>query len=527
MANKKKQSADEIVDNLAEEMGVKDEKPDESKDDLAADLGGLFGVSSKKKKKKKKEEPKAEEPPAKEEESSDDDASEEEEPAAEEAAEGADSSDEEEEESAFDAISDAISSSLGEDDEEEEEEEKPKKKAATKKPAKKPEDKPAKKKSEGIDGIFAPAGGGGGGEPMVVDDDPYLDEDDLGGASAGGANKGLIGVIVVLVLALVGVVLGTTSVGKDIMLVFKGEYRAQKDADKAAQEEAFKAAQEAALPKFGNLSILGSPKYASITHNGETYYGEISAGMREMQLNPGYSNIGNLPIKEKQVITVSAPGFTPKTFEITEGMWQGGQGGAYSYALTATLVPVDMWAGNEFDARMGSDTENEFFGKMVIKTVPEGATVMLNNKPLLDEKGEPLKTPVSIEKNYVKDDKGKLEEVPIKVDTVFDEGHKLVVSFPDQPDMPAYANQINRQLWACNKKAEDEIKKLPEGHSIQMECDYVYEKTIDFNQIKAFKKRMEEKRKEIEEYNKKVKDLRAKQLEGKELDPSAVEAVQK
>merc|ERR1712000_644539 len=65
MANKKKQSADEIVDNLAEEMGVKDEKLDESKDDLAADLGGLFGVSSKKK--KKKEEPKAEETPAKEE----------------------------------------------------------------------------------------------------------------------------------------------------------------------------------------------------------------------------------------------------------------------------------------------------------------------------------------------------------------------------------------------------------------------------------------------------------------------------
>ena len=525
MANKKKQSADEIVDNLAEEMGVKDEKPDESKDDLAADLGGLFGVSSKKKKKKKKkEEPKAEETPAKEEPSEEED-EEEEEAVAEDESSESDESSEEEEESAFDAISDAISSSL-DDDDEEEEEKKPAKKAA-KKPAPKPEDKPAKKKSDGIDGIFAPAGGGGGGDTVVVDDDPYLDEDDLGGASAGGANKALIGVIVILVLALVGVVLGTTSVGKDVMLVFKGEYRAQKDADKAAQEEAFKAAQEAALPKFGNLSILGSPKYASITHNGETYYGETSAGMREMQLNPGYSNIGNLPIKEKQVITVTAPGFTPRTFEITEGMWQGGQGGAYNYALTATLVPVDVWAGNEFDARMGSDTENEYFGKMVIKTIPEGATVMLNNKPLLDEKGEPLKTPVAIEKNYIKDDKGKLEEAPIKVDTVFDEGHKLVVSFPDQPDMPAYANQINRQLWACNKKTEDEIKKLPKEHTIQMECNYVYEKTIDFNQIKAFKKRMEEKRKEIEEYNKKVKDLRARQLEGKELDPSAVEAVQK
>lgn len=527
MANKKKQSADEIVDNLAEEMGVKDEKPDESKDDLAADLGGLFGVSSKKKKKKKKKEeeaPKAkEEPPAEEEEEEASDEDESSDADAGEDAEEADAGEAEEEEDVFDAISEAISDTL--DDDDEEEEEKPK---AKKKPAKKPEaDKPAKKKSEGIDGIFAPAGGGGGGsDAPVVDDDPYLDMDDLGGASAGGTNKALVGVIVVLVLALVGVVLGTTSVGKDIMLVFKGEYRAQKDADKQAKEDAYKAEQEAALPKFGNLSIQGSPKYASITHNGETYYGEISAGMREMQLNPGYSNIGNLSIKEKQVVTVSAPGFTPKTFEITEGMWQGSKG-AYNYMLTATLVPVDVWAGNEFDARMSSDTENEYFGKMVIKTVPEGATVMLNNKPLLDEKGEPLKTPVSIEKNYVKDDKGKLEEVPIKVDTVFDEGHKLVVSFPDQPDMPAYANQINRQLWACNKKTEDEIKKLPADHSIQMECNYVYEKTIDFNQIKAFKKRMDEKRKEIEEYNKKVKELRAKQLEGKDLDPSAVEAVQK
>lgn len=503
MADDKKPSADEIVDNLAEEMGVKDEKPEDSRDDLAADLGGLFGVTSKKKKKKRPVE----------------------EPVATAVAK---------EPSVADAISEAIEDSLAEDSEGEDEvvapektEEKVKEKVEKAPVA----DKPKKSGPSGIDGIFST--GSGSQDAVVFDNDPYLDEDDLGGASAGRSNMGLIAVIAVLVVALVGVVLATTDAGKNIMLVFKGEYRAQRDADIAAKEEAFKAEQEAALPKFGTLSITGSPKYATLKLNGEQKYGETSAGWREMQLNPGYSTFTNLPVKEKHIIEVSSPGFETRTFEMTEGVWQGGQGGMYNYALTATLVPSTPFAQNEFDARMGSDTENEFYGKMVINSVPAGATVTFNNKPLLNEKGEQLKTPVTFEKAYAKNEKegskdfGKLEELPVRVDTVFDVGHKLELSFPEQPTMPKYVAQIERQLWTCNRKSEDDIKKLAKDHVLQAECDYVFNKTVDFNQLKGYIERQEQERKKIEEYNKKIKELRAKQKDGKAIDATELETVEK
>ena len=491
MAEDKKQSAEEIVDNLAEEMGVKDEKvPDESSEDLAQDLGGIFGVSSKKKKKKKKKDaaPEAEtkEPEEKKEEKKDE--PKEEEPK----------------------------------DEKSEEKSEPKKDEPA---ASSDEEKPKKKGKAAIDGVFAPSGGGSSSKSSSsYDDDLYLDEDDLGGASAGGANKAMIGVIAGLLLVIVGGVLFMTPVGNDIILVFKGEYRAQKDARIKQQEEEYDAAQKAALPKYGNLMITGSPKYATIKLNGELQYGKTSSGYhREMTLVPGSSNFQGLSVKEKQVVEVSAPGFESKTIEVTEGMWQG-DSGVYSFALTASLLPLDEWQKNEFDARMGGDVENEYFGGITINSNPPGATIKFNNKPLLDEKGNPLVTPVTFDKNWVKDEKGKLEEKPVRVDTIIDQGHKLEVFFEGQDSMPKYATQIERQNWTCTKLGEDEIKKLGKEHTIQQECKYAYNKTVDFNGIKGFIERREKLRKQIEENNEKVRELRKKAMEGK-LDPKTAEAI--
>ena len=132
--------------------------------------------------------------------------------------------------------------------------------------------------------------------------DPYLHEDDLDGLhpkGMSGTTKGLIAVIALLVLGLGAVVLTQTEVGKNVMLVFQGDYRAQKQKEKEAKEEAFKQAQLDALERYGTLTVDGSPLYASIKLDGTHQYGQTSSGeWREVQLKPGISNFSNLSIKE-------------------------------------------------------------------------------------------------------------------------------------------------------------------------------------------------------------------------------------
>lgn len=503
MADDKKQSADEIVDNLAEEMGVKDEKvPEsgESSEDVVADLGGIFGVSSKKKKKKKK---KKEAEPQPQPEVSDDEELEAEVEVDEDDAEAEEEPEAEEEE----------------EDEDEVAEEPAPEKSAKKKKKKKP--------AGGIDGVFNPSAGSSSGGGDVIAEDPYLGEDDLDGIDppGNGVNKALVGVIVVLGLALVGVVGTQTEVGQDVMLVFQGEYRSRKDAERKRQEEEFNKAQEEALPKFGNLLITGSPKYAMIKLNGEVKYGKTSSGAwRPVQLKPGSSNFANLPIKEKHLIEVSSPGFEAANFELTEGKWEGE--GNYSFNYNAQLVPLNEWHKSEFDARMGSDLDNEFYGSVTINTSPEGATVEFDNHELLDKQGEPMKTPVTFESYWVKDEEtGKLEETQIRVDTPFDKGHKLKVHFPEEPAMPVYVNQVNRPMWVCEKLEESEIKKLPEEHSPQLECAYEYKLNLDFEALKGFIEQREKERERIDAYNKKIREMKMKAAKGEDIDPETAEAI--
>jgi hypothetical protein len=483
MSDEKKQpSADEIVDSMAEELGVKDQRSasDTSSDDALANLGGIFDVPRKKKVKKTGEseaaKPEAAQGPAKKEEASKPVAKKEEAPA----------------------------------------------KAAG-------EDKPAKKKRSPE--VFA-SGGGDDGEDEAPRAkkarraEPVDDVDDFE-PKAGGSSAPMVvmGLVIVVLLGVIGILAMDKSegaedmgLGQKIGLVLKGEYREYKLAEKKRKEEAHQAEQLAKLERYGNLSIMGGPLYASIKLNGETMYAPIgqvdTANLmnntwREIRLKPGISNFQDLKIKNKITVEISAPGFETKVEELTEGKWQGGSepGTTANYVLNVSLVPSSLEAKAEFDARMGSDVNNEYYGTITLNSVPSGAKVIFNKKPLMNEKGEELVTPVTFSSAWVKDEKtGKLEEVKVRVDTVLDNGHVIELLFPDNPAMPRYATMLERQQWTCEKLPEAEIKKLPKGHTLQHECAYKYVLNMDFNALQAFINRLVEERKRVEEKNKEVRE---------------------
>ena len=120
----KKPSADEIVDNMAEEMGVKDEKVPEGDGLSKCSSSGLEGIFDVAPKKKKKKDPEPEE---------------------------SDDSD------------DSAEASSGDDSSTDEAEEKPK-----------------KKKKASIEGVFDPSGDAADDGGFDVGEDGFLGEDDLG-----------------------------------------------------------------------------------------------------------------------------------------------------------------------------------------------------------------------------------------------------------------------------------------------------------------------------------------------------------
>lgn len=494
MADDKKKTADEILDNMAEEMGVDKDEKASSKGGGMEGLDDIFGVSSKKK--KKKAEPVAAAAAKKDE----------------------DSADEEEE--------DAQAAAAAAEDDEPEEVVEPKKeapkaaKAEPKKEAKKEEPKVAKtpeakpkKSGAGIDGIFSPHDDSDDVDLSASKKrkaEPHLDEDDLGDYEPKkGANTTIIAVAVVVVVVLGAIV---AVVGPNTLkLVLTGEYREHKMAEKKRIEDEFNRKQLEGLERYGMLTITGNPLYAQIKLNGEIPYAPTSTGAyRQLTLQPGVSNFQDLKVKQKHLIEISAPGYEPKTIELTEGMWKGDRENptaTFSYDISANLTPTSLEAKQEFDARMASDAENEFFGTITLNSQPAGAKVIFNNEVLVNEKGEELKTPVTFDKAWVKDEKtGKLKEAPVRVDTPMDLGHKIEVMLPDQPDMPKFVMQLNRQLWTCTKLPEADLKKLPKEHPPTMECAYSYQKTFDFTGVKAYIQRLEEERKRVEAENQKRRE---------------------
>ena len=362
--------------------------------------------------------------------------------------------------------------------------------------------------------------------------DDYLGPQDLGDYEPPKSKTVplLIGVIVALV-AVIGLgAVFALGLGDDLVALFKGELREKRIAEARMAEEAFEKEQLAKLDLFGNLMIQGNPRYALIKLDGQPQYGQTSAGWRELRVGttPG---IQDLKIKKPHTVEFSSPGFEPFSVEVTEGKWQDNGSGGYSYAVTPTLLPSSIQAKQEFDARMGQDENNEFFGTVVINTIPSGAVVTFDNKPLLDEKGAEMRTPVKFDRYWVKDEEtGKLEEVPVRVDTTFDVGHKITIamestsqcpeggapecgaadgccgslcSVADDPDckMPRYVTSLMRPMWTCSWKDGAPPTDIAKDKTIQHYCDYTYTLDLDLNGLKSYiVARAEERKRIMEQY---------------------------
>ncbi len=524
--------ADENEDGLSE------------KSDAKSSVGDIFGVSSGQKKKKKKKKKAAEEPKP--------EAKAAPEPVADEPSEpaevAAEASAPEEPEGVEPVPGDDEATTVAAKESVE------KKKAAKKKAAKAEpvEDaaveeaapkKKKKSKTAAVDGVLLP------GDPgLEMDASNYLGPEDLGDYDAPKSKTVpiLIGIIVLLV-AVIGVgALFATGQADDLGALFRGELREKRIAEARMDEERHMAEQLEKLEKFGNLMINGSPQYALIKLNGQKQFGQTSAGWRELRIGTT-QGIQDVKVKQDHVVEFSSPGFEPFSVEITEGKWEEATGAGYVYSVSPTLLPSSIQAKQEFDARMSEDEENEFYGKVSINTIPSGAKIIFNNKPLLNEKGEELKTPVSFDKYWVKDEEsGKLEEQQVRVDTTFDVGHKiqLAMEYPNQcaegvaaecgkkdgccssecnpgtdPDCqwPEYVTSLMRPMWTCNWVDGEPPADIAKDKTIQHYCDYSFTLDLDFSGLKNYIIAREEERKRV------MEQFKAAQKEGAEQAQAAAE----
>ncbi len=371
------------------------------------------------------------------------------------------------------------------------------------------------KGSAALDGVLLPSSTPA---PSAASDD-YLSPSDLGDYDAPKSKTVpmLIGIIAVLVLVILAGFVFATGRGGDLVALAKGEYREKKIAEARMAEEQHKEDQLAKLDRFGNMMISGNPQYALVKLNGAVQYGRTSQGWREVRVGTS-AGIQDLKIRETHQVEFSAPGFEPTTIEVTEGKWQESSG-AYNYAVTPSLIPTSIHAKQEFDARLSEDVENEFFGKVTINSMPSGAKIVFNNKPLLNAKGEEMVTPATFDKYYDKDaETGKLEEKQVKVDTALDVGHKIQafmefestcpesatpiacgavdnccpaecsVATDADCKWPAYVTSLTRPMWSCtwNTKDGQPPAEVPKGKSIQHFCDYSFTLDIDFNGLKTY-----------------------------------------
>lgn len=585
MSDDKEQSpsASDIVDNMAEEMGVDDEEASDKdvSDDMMDELGGLFGVSSDGDGDKEADEaPTAEreqqsaeiaekEAEAADGEDSDDepvaDGGEDESDADEmspdlaralaesddlddetrkkiegilaEASESSDGGDEEDEES-VEAEADTDDETAEEESESEEEAE-PEEEADAETEDEEDEqeteatdeadeadetdetdEQEADKEQEGssssggaVGGVFDPSGSGGDGDGEAGD--AYLDEEDLGDYESEGTNSTVLimgGAIVLLLGVFIWILLAYTEQGERIVHLFKGDLAEYEMAQAEKKEEQFEKEQLKKLPKFGTLSLNGKPKYATVKLDGELQFGQTpkSKEWREVRLTPK-TQFKNLDVKKQHKVTVDAPGFQPKTWKISKGMWEpiGQSKIEFQKMLNVNLLPTSSAKQIEFQQRLEKDPDNNYFGKVSINTIPSGAKIIFDGKPLLDEEGEELKTPVEFEKAYYKNEEsGEIEEKKIKVDMPLDRGHKIQLRMPEEKgDYPKYVTPLERQMWNCEWKDGEK----PEEPPYPKACEYSYKLELDFDGLKKYIKERKERIKEIKAKNKKLKKELAEQ----------------
>ncbi|MGM0555743.1 MAG: hypothetical protein ACQEVA_05105 [Myxococcota bacterium] len=526
--DKNSPSADEIVDELAADMGVEDDEVPEEEDSSVGDLGGIFDVPSSRKRKKKKKKSKKEKLKA-----------------------ALEKEKEKEGATAGDEPSDA-------------DETVEKEVAADSESAGGAPEKKKKKKSSDdgtVGGVFNPKAKEDDVDLMAGGvDDAYLDDDDLGDYGGGGASTSSIvmGGVIALLLAVIGVlVFQFTDVGKRMYWLMTGQLESRELKEAEAEAERKRKEHLEGLTKYGSLNITGSPQYSLLKLDGEVQYGQTSTGeWKELRLTP-QTVFKGLKAGEKHEIVVDAPGHKRKSYDLTEGMWEGKpeQPTSYRKTLNVTLIPESGEKQIEFQQRLESDVENDYFGTLEINTIPSGAYVILDNRLMRNKDGSPMTTPVSTDKYWAaeklvgsdEEDKAEekepakgqkagqqsgeqparedlvpkmlareqsdmtLEEKEIRVDTPRDRGHKLQVRVPDDKgDYPHYITNVERQMWECHWKDGEAPDKQPYTEA----CDYEYTLELDFNSLKSYIERREEEKKKIMEKNAQLKAEAGKDGEG-------------
>jgi hypothetical protein len=539
-------SADEIVDEMAADMGVEDEEvPEEEEDSSVGDLGGIFDVPSSRKRKQKEKKSKKEKLKAALEKEKAAEAGDEiseadetvEKDVTDEGEVKADDSGEDEEAAADEA------SAASSDDEE----------AASDEPEAPKKSKKSKKSTSDdgtVGGVFKPTAKDDDVEVMSGGvDDAYLDDDDLGDYGGGGGmntSSLVMGGVIVILIAVIGVLMFQfTDVGKRLYWLMTGQLEERELKEAEAEAERKRKEHLESQTKYGALNITGSPQYALLKLDGELQYGQTTSGeWKELRLTP-QTVFQGLKVGEKHEIVVDAPGHKRKKYDLTEGMWDGKleQPTSYRKTLNVTLIPESGEKQIEFQQRLESDTENDYYGTLEVNTIPSGAYVVLDNRLMRNEDGTPMTTPVSTDKYWAAEEivdwegkdkdtakkgskpgqqsgkpvdrpdlvpkmiarevsKSDLEEKQIRVDTPLDRGHKLQVRVPDaKGEYPHYITNIERQMWTCSWKDGEAPKEQPYTKG----CDYKYTLELDFNGLKSYIERRKEEKKKIMEKNQQLK----------------------
>ncbi len=421
-----------------------------------------------------------------------------------------------------------------------------------KKKKKRKKKKKKKKKGEGREKpeLFTPGEG-----DVDLTDDEYLGLDDLDDEPASSpVNKLLVAIIVVLLVGMGAIAQVTTGVFDDIVLLLQGDYQEEMQRRAAAEEEAYLLEQLEGMPRYGNLFITGSPREALIYLNGEVQYGETPSGgqWRELRVRPD-TVIRDLSIDEVHEIVIEHPGHDPFEITLTEQMWEPAASD-FQFSISANLSPQDSSTYEEFNDRMlMGEGAGPFHGKVGFKTNPEGAHLIVNSLYARDEDGEKLVTPVELEEYWtydidtkalfedgrladlvedelvleeyeeaedlegvdarrlnvdetmlsVDDEAVELEERKFRVDMPPDRGNGIEIAFPEDHDdydeLPVYATMLQRTMWNCDWKDDDERERISDSAPMQEHCNYVFDFDKDFYELADYIERREAERKRIEE----------------------------
>jgi len=542
--NEESRSAADIVDDMADEMGIdEEEEPDsELSDEMKDELGGLFDEESEGGEASSGESADEESSSEESDEGDDTESTDESESGTDGSVEGEEASDDsdqaaseesddepaDEEDEVAQAIEDEVEQQESTEESSEEADE-------------------AFGAGEGqIGGVFDPDDEGTPESDADLGEDAYLDEGDLEefGSEPDYDSRtwalGVAGGVAVLALGMLGYLVMYPGEIPRIEALARGELREYEQFQAAQAQEEFEKQQLAELPKFGTLSISGKPQYAKIELDGEVQYGETSDGhWKAVRMTP-QTTFRNLRIEEDHTITVSNPGFQEETWELTEGHWEKKDGSQVDYqkALSVALTPESAKRHREFWQRMKKDPENNYFGEVTINSEPEGAKVIFDGEPLKNEDGEELKTPVTFEKYWTEkeeeeegdnggddgsteaegDDEGELEENKVKVDMPPDKGHKIVLKMPEdaEGEYPSYVTPLQRQMWTCEWKSDREIARLDDDASYPDRCNYKYNLDVNFSDLKSYIEERKKERKRVEEQNEKIKET----LKGSPQGPS-------